>query len=169
MTSCTPLVDQQVGQLLLSAVGKQLVFVAPVQASHNQFGTQFFGPTNVVPDALPLDVVDDEGRGGDESVGAVGVVEKGDAYALDVGDKGVEAIERSRRVVGAHVVDADGVEQMQGAPCATRLAVEAMVVGGEKKVEPGLLQGDRKFVGGREAGVARVGRSTRGASKLTTA
>ena len=161
-----PLVDQQVGQLLLCGVGQQLVFVAPVQAGHNQFGLELPGPANVVLDACPVYVVDDEGWVGGEAVGAVGVVEEGDAYALDVGDKGVETLERTVGLVGAYVVDAEGVEPLQRAPGSTRLAVEAVVVGGEEEVETRLLQGGGKLVGGREAGVARVGGASRGGFEI---
>ena len=114
---------------------------------------------DVVVDLLLVNEVDNHIALDGNAVGAVGVIQKGDADALDVDDVGHAAVALLLVTVGADVCDIQRVEHMAGSHQSLVTAVQTVVVGSEEEVKAHILESLGVALGCAEARIARVGLS----------
>ena len=81
--------EEPIGKVTLSFVGQQNVFVAPVWHADDDVGVHALRFRDVAGDDRCVDEVHHTGFGDAYAVGAVGVVEQADTYAVVLDDERV--------------------------------------------------------------------------------
>ena len=99
------LADKPVGKGALCGDGLQLVLDAPVQVHADGVCPSLPCPRDVIGNELLVNEIDDDVALDGDAVGAVGIVQKGDADALDVDDVGHAAVALLLVAIGADVAD----------------------------------------------------------------
>ena len=81
---CYALLEQPVGQFALLTVGKGLIFLSPMHAGNNGIRLACLGTLDILQDGILINIVYDIGRGSLDAIGAVSIVEQGNAKAVSV-------------------------------------------------------------------------------------
>ena len=154
--------EEMACKLKLFAVVIVLLFNTPMENGDDVVGVLAASLGDVAAHESSVDKVDDVGAADGDAVGAVGVVEEGEADAVAVDDEGVVEVAFGEVAVGAEMADIQIVESGDGAFETAAALVHAMVVGGGENVETGVAGCNGESVGRREAGVAGIGRAGKG-------
>ena len=156
------LADEPMGERLLLGIWVALVLVAPMYEGDDEVGREGTCATYVGRELVAAEAIDDVGWGGGNAIGAIGAAEEGDAQAVLLNDEGVALGAVSCVAIGAHGGERGAIDEGKGALEAPSVAVEAMVVGRGKDIEPCILHGEEVLVGRAKLGIATVGGTAKG-------
>ena len=156
------LADEPLGERLLLGTGVALVLVAPMYEGDDGIGLHGAGTAYVGRELVAAEAVDDVGWGGGDAIGAIGATEEGDAQAVLLDDERIALGAVGGIAIGAYGGERGAIDKGEGALETPSVAVEAMVVGRGKDIEPCIFHGQEVLVGGAKLGIATVGGAAKG-------
>ena len=152
-----PVVEEPLSQRLLIAVVAVLVFDTPMDKNNDKISFLTSSLQEVATYDGGIDQIDHIGLADFDTIGAIGIAQQGQTYALAVDNQRMLFGTVAHILVGAQMKDLEGVEDIDGPFQSAAASVQAMVVGGGEDIESRLTSRCRKGIGCREAGIACIG------------
>ncbi len=147
---------EESGEFALGRSGPAFVFVAPVDADRDAVGPGMLRGGEVGGHERGVDRIDEGAARHGHAVGAVGVVEQGEADAVAVDRQHVAPCAVEAVAEDARAEDAAAVELRAGGQDALGASVAAVVVGHDGDVDAGIAHRIGQHGRRPEAGITRI-------------